>query len=168
MALPAASPEEQKKMPCFAVRDGKTCAAGASCPYPHKPDIIAAAKAKAKEREKAKAKAKAQPAAAAPEKAKARAKARAKASASAGTSTTGPPVASKALRAPSCMRPQRWQQGWKPPALLPSRVWLARSTNRLAALALSDKPGRRQRQLSSRPPRASQCGFWIPAPATTW
>ena len=33
VALPAASPEEKKNMPCFAVMDGKTCAAGASCPY---------------------------------------------------------------------------------------------------------------------------------------
>ena len=63
-------------MPCFAVKDGKTCAAGASCPYSHKPDIIAAAKAKAKEKEKAKAKA--QAAAAAPEKGKGKGKGKSK------------------------------------------------------------------------------------------
>ena len=101
-------------------------------------------------------------------RARAKAKARAKESASAGTSTTRPQAARRAPSAPSCTSPRRWLRRWRPRALLLSRVLRARSASRLAALALSDKPGRRRRQLSRRPPRASQCGFWIPAPATTW
>ena len=43
---------EKKKAPCFAIRDGKTCAAGSSCPYSHDTKIIAEAKAKAKAKAK--------------------------------------------------------------------------------------------------------------------
>ena len=67
---------EKKKAPCFAIRDGKTCTAGSSCPYSHDTKIIAEAKAKVKA--KAKAKPKAQPAAAAPEKGKGKGKGKGK------------------------------------------------------------------------------------------
>ena len=36
----AATPEEKSKMPCFFVRDGKTCPNGSTCPYSHQRDII--------------------------------------------------------------------------------------------------------------------------------
>ena len=101
------------------------------------------------------------------ERARANEKPRARASASAGTSTTSLLVARRAPRAPSCTRPRRWLRRWEPRALLISRMLRGRSASRLAALALCGKPGRR-RQLSRRPSRASQCGFWIPAPANTW
>ena len=39
---------DKKDMPCFALRDGKTCAAGSSCPYSHDATVIAEAKAKKK------------------------------------------------------------------------------------------------------------------------
>ena len=48
---------EKKKAPCFLVRDGKSCTAGAKCAYSHDPKVIAEAKAKAKARAKGKAKA---------------------------------------------------------------------------------------------------------------
>ena len=139
-------------------------------PYSHDTQIIAEAQTKAKAKAKAKAKSKAQPAAAATEKGKGKGKGkgRARASASAGTSTTRLLVARRAPSATSCTRLQRWLRRWMPRALLLSRMLRGRSASRLAALALSDEPGRRRRQLSRRPPRASQCGFWIPAPATTW
>ena len=48
----AATPEEKAKLPCFFVRDGKTCPNGKSCPYSHQKDIIEKAK-KAKEAKQA-------------------------------------------------------------------------------------------------------------------
>ena len=54
MALPA-TPAEKAKMPCFAIRDGKECAKGKSCPYSHDPKVIREAKEK---KEKANAKGK--------------------------------------------------------------------------------------------------------------
>ena len=48
---------EKKKAPCFLVRDGKSCTAGAKCAYSHDPKVIAEAKAKAKAKAKGKAKA---------------------------------------------------------------------------------------------------------------
>ena len=59
---------EKKKAPYFAIRDGKTCTAGSSCPYSHDAKTNAWTKAKAKA--KTNAKPKAQPAAAALEKRK--------------------------------------------------------------------------------------------------
>lgn len=47
---------EKKKAPCFALRDGKTCPAGARCAYSHDPKVIAEAKAKKQEKDKSKAK----------------------------------------------------------------------------------------------------------------
>ena len=44
LALPA-TPEEKAKMPCFALRDGKPCPRGATCPYSHDNAVIEAAKA---------------------------------------------------------------------------------------------------------------------------
>ena len=40
----AATPEEKAKMPCFYVRDGRTCPNGKSCPYSHNPAVIEKAK----------------------------------------------------------------------------------------------------------------------------
>ena len=75
---------EKKKVPCFAIRDGKTCAAGSSSLYSDEPKIIASRGAR---RNKAKAKSKAEPAAAAAEKAKSKCKGRKKARARANLST---------------------------------------------------------------------------------
>jgi hypothetical protein len=36
----AATPEEKKKMPCFLLRDGKSCPHGSSCQYSHSPAVI--------------------------------------------------------------------------------------------------------------------------------
>ncbi len=57
VALVGMTEAEKKKAPCFAIRDGKPCAAGGSCPYSHDAKIIAEAKAKAKAKAKGKAKA---------------------------------------------------------------------------------------------------------------
>jgi len=48
----AATPEEKAKLPCFFVRDGKTCPNGKNCPYSHQKDVIEKAK-KAKEAKQA-------------------------------------------------------------------------------------------------------------------
>ena len=57
VALVGMTEAEKKKAPCFALRDGKPCAAGGSCPYSHDARVIAEAKAKAKAKAKGKAKA---------------------------------------------------------------------------------------------------------------
>ena len=57
-ALPASTPEEKAKMPCFAIRDGKECPHGSACQYSHDPKIIAEARKKVKEKEKGKGKGK--------------------------------------------------------------------------------------------------------------
>ena len=57
VALVGMTEAEKKKAPCFALRDGKPCAAGGSCPYSHDATVIAEAKAKAKAKAKGKAKA---------------------------------------------------------------------------------------------------------------
>ena len=57
IALVGMTEAEKKKAPCFALRDGKPCAAGGSCPYSHDARVIAEAKAKAKAKPKGKAKA---------------------------------------------------------------------------------------------------------------
>ena len=126
--------------------------------------------ARPKAKAKAKAKPKTQPAAAAPEKGKVNGKGKGKGK---GKRTcwhfnNAPAGCQGAPSAPSCTSPRRWLRRWMPRALLLSRMLRARSASRLTALALSDKPGRRRRQLSRRLPRASQCGFWIPVQATTW
>ena len=158
---------EEKKDPCFAIRDGKTCTAGSSCLNSHDAKIFAEAKRKAKA--KAKAKPKAQPAAAAPEKinVKGKEKCKGKGKRICGHFNNASAGCQKGSECIFLHESRRWLRRRRPRALLLSRMLRARSASRQAALALSNKPGRR-RQLSRRPRRASQCGSWVPVPVTNW
>ena len=160
---------EKKKAPCFAIRDGKTCAARSSCPYNHDTKIVAEAKPKAKA--KAKAKPKAQPAAAALEKGNGKGKGKGKGQ--------GKRICLHFIQQRACWLPEKLRvhllargPGDGCEGGSPERSCSAERCEHGQSAGwprwLSDKPGRWRRQLSHCPPRASQCRFWILAPAFTW